>query len=82
MNHKGDKYIMIVTIYTLPNCGRCCVLKEKLTNSGITYKEEDANEHLSMLKSHNIFSAPALLTDDGLLMNFSQACKWLNQIGG
>ena len=50
-----------VTIYTVPNCGRCCVLKEKLTNSGVIYEEKDANEYLNVLKDNKIFSAPALV---------------------
>lgn len=70
-----------VTIYTVPNCGRCCVLKEKLTNSGVIYEEKDANEYLNILKDNKIFSAPALVVDDSV-MDFAQACKWVNHIGG
>lgn len=70
-----------VIVYTLPNCGRCSVLKEKLNNSGVLYEEKNANEYLDVLKYNHIFSAPAMSVDNSI-MNFSQACKWIDQIGG
>lgn len=67
----------MVTLYST-GCPRCSVLKKKLTDAGVQYKEvTDVNEMLDRGISH----APQLLVD-GDLLDFSEAIKWLRLRGG
>lgn len=64
----------MVTIYTSESCPKCKILKEKLKAKNIEYVEcNDVN----LMLSKGISSVP-YLEDNGVLMNFVEANKWVN----
>lgn len=66
-----------ITIYTT-HCPRCEVLKKKLEQKGITwYNEIDSIEIMNDL---GIKSVPMMSINDGELMNFEEAIKWINSV--
>lgn len=68
-----------ITIYTT-HCPRCEVLKKKLKQKGITwYNEIDSMEIMNNL---GIKSVPMMSVNDGELMNFEEAIKWINSVEG
>lgn len=67
---------MSIKIYTTPTCPKCRVLKMKMDQKGMVYEELDATAS-ELLASRNITEAPVLQVDDGDLMNFSEANKWI-----
>lgn len=68
-----------ITIYTT-HCPRCEVLKKKLEQKGITwYNEIDSIEIMNDL---GIKSVPMMSINDGELMNFEEAIKWVNSVEG
>ena len=68
-----------ITIYTT-HCPRCEVLKKKLEQKGITwYIEIDSMEIMNNL---GIKSVPMMSINDGKLMNFEEAIKWINSVEG
>ena len=68
-----------ITIYTT-HCPRCEVLKKKLEQKGITwYNEIDSMEIMNDL---GIKSVPMMSVNDGELMNFEEAIKWINSVEG
>lgn len=68
-----------ITIYTT-HCPRCEVLKKKLEQKGITwYNEIDSMEIMNNL---GIKSVPMMSINDGELMNFEEAIKWINSVEG
>lgn len=68
-----------ITVYTT-HCPRCEVLKKKLEQKGITwYNEIDSMEIMNDL---GIKSVPMMSVNDGELMNFEEAIKWINSVEG
>lgn len=66
-----------ITIYTT-HCPRCEVLKKKLEQKGITwYNEIDSMEIMNNL---GIKSVPMMSINNGELMNFEEAIKWVNSM--
>lgn len=64
-----------ITIYTT-HCPRCEVLKKKLEQKGITlYNEIDSIE---LMNDMGIKMVPMMSVNNGELMDFSQAIKWIN----
>lgn len=53
-------------------CAKCKVLKKKLDDAGVKY---DVNEDVSKMRALGLLSAPALSVD-GMIMDFSAACRW------
>lgn len=64
-----------VTVYTLPTCPRCAVLKKKLTDKGISFSECQDEE--TML-GKGIESCP-MLEVDGRMLTFAEANQWVNE---
>lgn len=57
------------------NCPKCKVLETKLKLKNIQYNTcTDVDEMLSL----GIKSAPTLQLDDGKILNFADAVKWVN----
>ena len=57
------------------NCPKCKVLETKLNMKGIQYDiSTDVNEMLAM----GIKAAPVLQLDNGKLLLFADAVKWVN----
>lgn len=55
-------------------CPRCCVLKEKLDSKNIHY---ELNTNTQEMISLGLVNAPALQLEDGTLLDFGQAVKWI-----
>ena len=64
-------------LYTI-GCPQCNVLEKKLMMKGVQYEVCTDREKMTEL---GIKFAPALQLDNGEIMNFVQANKWLNQGG-
>ena len=67
---------MEVTLYTLPTCGMCKLLKEQLNRKKIVFKEV---QDLNILEKKKIIHVPTLEIN-GSLMNFKQALKWIEEV--
>ena len=65
---------MKVTFYTT-DCPKCGVLKSKLDQHKIPYEE---NHNVKEMLSLGLQSAPALKVDDGPVMTFFEAVRWVN----
>lgn len=64
----------MITIYTTETCPKCKILKKKLTDKNIDFKEINDVE---ILKSLDIYDVPVLEVDDTFL-DFSAANSWIN----
>lgn len=64
----------MITIYTTETCPKCKILKKKLTDKNIDFKEINDVE---ILKSLDIYDVPILEVDDTFL-DFSAANSWIN----
>lgn len=60
-------------------CPRCSVLKSKLDSKKIEYTIVADMDTLLKL---GLKSVPVLETDNGELLNFSEAVKYVNSLGG
>lgn len=56
-------------------CPKCEVLKKKLAEKGVTYKE---NNSLDEMLALGITQVP-MLGNDGVLMDFKAAVEWVNK---
>lgn len=66
-----------ITLYSLPTCGMCRVLKNELSKRNIPFQDiEDINE----LGKKNILSVPVLEVD-GKQMLFPDALNWIRTQG-
>jgi glutaredoxin len=65
----------MVTIYTTETCPKCKILKKKLTDKNIDFKDE---MDVEVLKSLGIYDVP-VLNVDGTLLDFSAANSWINE---
>ena len=62
-------------IFYSTHCPKCRVVEMKLKQKGIEYEERDDVEEM---KSLGIKSAPYIKVDN-ILMDFSEAIKWVNE---
>ena len=68
----------MITLYST-NCPKCKVLEAKLDQAGISYlKETDVKK----MTEKGFLSAPMLETDDGKILDFSEALGQLNHRSG
>ncbi|GFI62542.1 hypothetical protein IMSAG049_01726 [Clostridiales bacterium] len=63
----------MITLYST-HCPRCNVLKKKLKQRNIDYKEID---NVETIKAKGYLSVP-ILEVDNLCMDFKQAVNWIN----
>ena len=63
-------------LYTT-HCPKCEVLKEKLDSKGVHYEEIT---DVAIMECLGIDQVPVLQIDDGPLMDFSDAVKYVNQM--
>ena len=68
---------MKVVLYTT-HCPKCKVLALKLKQKSIDFNEEEDVDKMLALGLKN---APALQVDDGDMMDFDAAVKWVNAYG-
>lgn len=66
-----------MTVYTVPGCGRCKILKTKLDRANIEYTE---SQDVNRLIEAGFHQAPVLQKDDGELIGFKEALDYLNSI--
>ena len=65
----------MIVVYST-NCPRCKILETKLNQKGITYEVcTDVDEMIAL----GLSSAPGLKIEDGPIMGFSEAVKWVNE---
>lgn len=69
------KQIMINFFTT--GCPKCKILKKKMDDKGILYNTVTDIEVMTAL---GIDSVPVLQFDDGTLMDFGKAIKWINEV--
>lgn len=68
---------MSVTLYTT-HCPKCKVLEKKLNSKNINYNEvTDTNIMIS-----KGFTSTPMIEVDGMIMDFSEANKWVNEQEG
>lgn len=68
-----------VIVYTSnPPCPKCKVLKKKFDDAGIEYDVFDKVEEMIGMGIENV---PMIKVGDSELLGFSQAIKWVNEIG-
>lgn len=65
----------MITLYSLPSCNRCKILKEKMNKQHIDFKEINNPQVLS---NNNIEEVP-ILDVNGAKMNFAEANDWINK---
>lgn len=61
------------------DCPKCRVLKAKLDDKNIQYKKID---NIDLMLEKNIETLPVLELENGAIMDFSSAIKWVNQQEG
>lgn len=64
---------MGIVLFTT-HCPKCEVLCKKLTAKGIEFTE---NTDIQTMKSLGMMAAPALQINDGRLLKFTEAIKWV-----
>lgn len=67
-----------IIIYTQPGCGRCSVLKKKMTEAGIAFTENGDRDEMESL---GITSTP-MVSMGGNLLTFNDAIAWLRNNPG
>lgn len=67
----------MITVYTKENCPKCKILKQKLKQKGVEYKEES---NVDLLLAMGIDFLPVLQVDDGPLLNYKQAVEFVNSL--
>lgn len=65
----------MITVYSSPTCGKCKVLKTKLSLKGIEFEE---CQDVTKMESMGIESLPMLGVGDRLL-TFEEAIKYVNE---
>lgn len=68
----------MIKLYT-NDCPKCRVLKAKLDSKDIAY--EKIND-IDLIMEKGIESVPVLELENGTMMDFSSAIKWVNQQEG
>lgn len=65
------------TLYSTPNCPQCKFLKSKLDERGVEYSQCYDEEEMKEL---DISSVPVLKLEDGTLLTFANALKYVNGV--
>lgn len=68
-----------IILYSKPGCPMCRILKIKLDQKGIGYKEHNTVDSIEEMKQLGITSLP-VLSVDGELFQFRQAVDWVNEL--
>lgn len=69
----------MVTLYTLPNCGICAMVKTKLRQKQIDFNEKEFSEIADIIHSDH---APALyVSQDKILNSPTEIVNWINNYG-
>ena len=68
-----------MTVFSSSTCPKCKVLKMKLDKAGIDYQ---ANENIDDAMALGIKTLPYVQLDDGTLLDFGEAVKYLKELEG
>ena len=68
-----------MVLYSSSTCPKCKVLKMKLEKAGIKYT---VNENIEDMQLLGIKTIPYLQTDEGSLLDFGEAVKYVNGKAG
>ena len=67
-----------ITIFTLPTCSKCRVIKMKLERKGYSFEE---CQDIPTMEKLDIRSTPALRIPTGeILRNFTEINKWVESL--
>lgn len=66
----------MTVLYTLPTCGKCKILKQKMEAKGIEF--EEIND-VKILEEEGIDVVPVLDIGNDWKLNFVEANKWVNE---
>lgn len=64
-----------ITVYSLPSCGMCKMLKTQLTKQNIVF---DVCEDIAIMEEKKIKAVP-ILEVNGHFYNFKEALLWLKE---
>ena len=67
----------MIEIFTTEGCGRCNMLKQRMIEKNIDFKENDDEEEMARL---GFMTVPMLRTDEGELLDFGKAISWINSL--
>ena len=67
----------MIEIFTTEGCGRCNMLKQRMIEKNIDFKENDDEEEMARL---GFMTVPMLRTDEGELLDFCKAISWINSL--
>ena len=67
----------MIEVYSTQTCPRCKLLKERLTDKNIAFKENQDEEKMLKL---GFTSVPMVRTEDNQLLDFGQAISWINSL--
>ncbi len=67
----------MIEVYSTEYCPRCKMLKERLINKNIEFKENQDEKEMADLGFTTI---PVLKTDDGEFLDFGKAIAWINSL--
>lgn len=70
--------IKLVTLYTLPTCGICKMIKTKMSQKNISYEEKDLQTLPEKFKTDR---APVMMVDDKIMYSPSEMVQWVNNWG-
>lgn len=65
----------MLTLYTI-DCPKCKVLEMKLEQKNIPYEKE---KDIETMKALGIMTAPVLGLEDGSILQFADAVKYINE---
>lgn len=61
------------------HCPKCRVIEKKLFSKGIPFETiDDMDEIMKIAESAGLVTAPLLVLDDGRVLDFSEANRYLN----
>lgn len=64
-------------VYSNSSCPKCKVLKMKMDKANLTY---DVNENIEEMQELGIKSLPYLQLEDGTLLDFGEAVKYIKTL--
>lgn len=67
----------MVEIFTSESCPRCKMLKERMKDKGIDFKENQDEEEMVKL---GFTSIPMIRTEDDEVLDFGKAISWINSL--
>ena len=67
----------MIEIFTTESCPRCKMLKQRMMEKNIDFKENTDEEEMANL---GFMTIPMLKTDDGELLDFGKAISWINSL--